>query len=79
MLYLGANQRYVLRQAKEQHTGRIIDTLNRCMNLLPSDTLKRVSSIGLSGQMHGLLFWTSQSGKTCAICLCACVRARARG
>ncbi|XP_056909490.1 sedoheptulokinase isoform X1 [Takifugu flavidus] len=49
-------------KAKEQHTGRIIDTLNRCMNLLPRNTLKYVSSIGLSGQMHGLLFWKSQSG-----------------
>ncbi|CAF98503.1 unnamed protein product, partial [Tetraodon nigroviridis] len=49
-------------QAKEQHTGRIIDTLNTCMNLLPRDMLEHVSCIGISGQMHGILFWTSQRG-----------------
>uniref|UniRef100_H3CSZ0 Sedoheptulokinase n=1 Tax=Tetraodon nigroviridis TaxID=99883 RepID=H3CSZ0_TETNG len=51
-----------LKQAKEQHTGRIIDTLNTCMNLLPRDMLEHVSCIGISGQMHGILFWTSQRG-----------------
>ncbi|KAG8008261.1 Sedoheptulokinase [Nibea albiflora] len=49
-------------KAKEQHTGRIIDTLNRCISLLPADKLKHVSSIGLSGQMHGVLFWKAQGG-----------------
>lgn len=63
-----------LHQAKEQHTGRIIETLNRCVSLLPSDALKHVGTIGLSGQMHGLLFWTSQSGKTGAIGPCVCAR-----
>ncbi|TKS83599.1 Sedoheptulokinase [Collichthys lucidus] len=49
-------------KAKEQHTGRIIDTLNRCISLLPADKLKHVSSIGLSGQMHGVLFWKAKGG-----------------
>lgn len=51
-------------QAKEQDTGRIIDTLNRCIDLLPGDKLQRVRSIGLSGQMHGVLLWKAKSGKT---------------
>ncbi|KAM3601684.1 uncharacterized protein V6R79_016792 [Siganus canaliculatus] len=49
-------------KAKEQHTGQIIDALNRCIRLLPRDKLQRVSHIGLSGQMHGVLFWKAQSG-----------------
>ncbi|XP_044078036.1 sedoheptulokinase [Siniperca chuatsi] len=49
-------------KAKEQNTGRIIDTLNRCIRLLPRDKLQHVGSIGLSGQMHGVLFWKAKSG-----------------
>ncbi|XP_042370912.1 sedoheptulokinase-like, partial [Plectropomus leopardus] len=49
-------------KADEQQTGRIIDALNRCVGLLPADKLQRVSSIGLSGQMHGVLFWKAKSG-----------------
>ncbi|KAM8742351.1 sedoheptulokinase [Acanthopagrus schlegelii] len=49
-------------KAKEQHTGRIIDTLNRCIGLLPRDKLQHVSSIGLSGQMHGVVFWKGKGG-----------------
>uniref|UniRef100_A0A665T5Y9 Sedoheptulokinase n=1 Tax=Echeneis naucrates TaxID=173247 RepID=A0A665T5Y9_ECHNA len=49
-------------KAKEQNTSRIIDTVNRCLGLLPRDKLQCVRSIGLSGQMHGVLFWKAQSG-----------------
>ncbi|XP_076025207.1 sedoheptulokinase [Genypterus blacodes] len=49
-------------KAKEQDTTRIIHTLNRCMDHLPRDKLQRVRSIGLSGQMHGVLFWKANSG-----------------
>ncbi|XP_040906932.1 sedoheptulokinase [Toxotes jaculatrix] len=49
-------------KAKEQDTGRIIDALNRCIGLLPRDKLQHVSSVGLSGQMHGVLFWKAKSG-----------------
>ncbi|XP_068601040.1 sedoheptulokinase [Brachionichthys hirsutus] len=49
-------------KAKEQHTGRIIDTLNRCVGSLPRDKLQHVGSIGLSGQMHGVLFWRGRAG-----------------
>ncbi|XP_061608565.1 sedoheptulokinase isoform X1 [Phyllopteryx taeniolatus] len=49
-------------QAKEQNTVRILDTLNRCVGLLPGDKLQHVCSIGVSGQMHGVLFWNAQSG-----------------
>lgn len=51
-------------QAKEQETGRIIDTLNRCIGLLPRDKLQHVVRIGLSGQMHGVVFWKAKSGTT---------------
>ncbi|XP_057677710.1 sedoheptulokinase [Corythoichthys intestinalis] len=49
-------------KAKEQDTGRILDTLNRCIGLLPRDKLQHVCKIGVSGQMHGVLFWNSESG-----------------
>ncbi|XP_017268033.1 sedoheptulokinase [Kryptolebias marmoratus] len=49
-------------QAKEQDTGRIISAVNRCVSQLPADQLQRVSSVGLSGQMHGLLFWKEKGG-----------------
>lgn len=50
-------------QAKEQDTARILDTLNRCVGLLSKDKLQHVCSIGVSGQMHGVLFWNAKSGK----------------
>ncbi|KAJ0004291.1 hypothetical protein NQD34_010505 [Periophthalmus magnuspinnatus] len=49
-------------KANEQDTGRIIDTLNQCIQKLPADKLKHVLRIGLSGQMHGVLFWKARSG-----------------
>ncbi|XP_071382050.1 sedoheptulokinase [Centroberyx affinis] len=49
-------------KAKEQDTGRIINTLNQCIASLPRDKLNNVSRIGLSGQMHGVLFWKGSSG-----------------
>ncbi|XP_055004864.1 sedoheptulokinase [Boleophthalmus pectinirostris] len=49
-------------KANEQDTGRIIDTLNQCIQKLPADKLKNVTRIGLSGQMHGVLFWKARSG-----------------
>ncbi|XP_072302700.1 sedoheptulokinase [Eucyclogobius newberryi] len=49
-------------KTREQDTGRIIDTLNQCIQKLPANKLKHVTRIGLSGQMHGVLFWKAQSG-----------------
>ncbi|XP_060911838.1 sedoheptulokinase [Labrus mixtus] len=49
-------------KAKEQDPGRIVEALNRCVGQLSRDKLQRVSSIGLSGQMHGVLFWKAKSG-----------------
>nr|XP_061817930.1 sedoheptulokinase-like [Nerophis lumbriciformis] len=49
-------------KAKEQDTRRIVDTLNRCIALLPRDKLQNVAKIGVSGQMHGVLFWKAKSG-----------------
>ena len=50
-------------QAKEQDTGQIIRTLNECIAFLPSDKRQNVIGIGVSGQMHGVLFWKAKSGK----------------
>ncbi|XP_056449754.1 sedoheptulokinase [Gadus chalcogrammus] len=49
-------------QTHEQETGIIISTLNKCIALLPREKLLNVSRIGVSGQMHGVLFWKSKTG-----------------
>ncbi|XP_077597181.1 sedoheptulokinase isoform X3 [Stigmatopora nigra] len=49
-------------KAKEQDTGRILETLDRCIDLLPRDKMQHVGRIGVSGQMHGVLFWNSERG-----------------
>ncbi|XP_077361258.1 sedoheptulokinase isoform X1 [Festucalex cinctus] len=49
-------------KAKEQDVVRILDTLNQCVGLLPRDKLQHVGSIGVSGQMHGVLFWNAERG-----------------
>ncbi|XP_074528494.1 sedoheptulokinase [Halichoeres trimaculatus] len=48
-------------KAAEQDPVRIIEALNRCVSMLPREELQRVRSIGLSGQMHGVLFWKAKS------------------
>ncbi|XP_062844700.1 sedoheptulokinase [Trichomycterus rosablanca] len=48
--------------AKEQDPVKIIATLDQCMSALPKDKLNKVVCIGVSGQMHGVLFWKSKTG-----------------
>ncbi|XP_062341298.1 sedoheptulokinase [Osmerus eperlanus] len=47
---------------KEQDTGQIINVLNKCIASLPGNKLKDVIMIGVSGQMHGVVFWKAKSG-----------------
>ncbi|KAM9788227.1 sedoheptulokinase [Neosynchiropus ocellatus] len=49
----GAGETYM----REQDPIRIIGALNRCMSQLSFDKLQHVCGIGVSGQMHGVLFW----------------------
>ncbi|KAM9320336.1 sedoheptulokinase [Gastrophryne carolinensis] len=49
-------------QMKEQDVGLIIRALNDCLTALPGEELQRVTRIGVSGQMHGVLFWKSVRG-----------------
>ncbi|XP_064425081.1 sedoheptulokinase [Latimeria chalumnae] len=49
-------------QGKEQDVSRIVRALNECIAALPSDGLQRVVSIGVSGQMHGVMFWKTGQG-----------------
>ncbi|XP_042562800.1 sedoheptulokinase isoform X1 [Clupea harengus] len=48
--------------AKEQNPERIIDTLNKCVTSLPREKLQKVVGIGVSGQMHGIVFWRANTG-----------------
>ncbi|NWR84689.1 SHPK Sedoheptulokinase, partial [Furnarius figulus] len=49
-------------QGMEQNVQRIIRALNECLAALPQQQLQRVSHIGISGQMHGVVFWKSDKG-----------------
>ncbi|XP_041947103.1 sedoheptulokinase isoform X1 [Alosa sapidissima] len=48
--------------AKEQDPERIINTLNQCVASLPGEKLQKVVGIGVSGQMHGVVFWRAKTG-----------------
>ncbi|XP_037666556.1 transient receptor potential cation channel subfamily V member 1 isoform X4 [Choloepus didactylus] len=50
-------------QGREQDVSRITQALNECLAALPRQQLRRVGSIGVSGQMHGVVFW--KKGKGC--------------
>ncbi|XP_005240551.1 sedoheptulokinase [Falco peregrinus] len=49
-------------QGMEQNVWRIVRALNECLAALPQQQLQRVSHIGVSGQMHGILFWKKDKG-----------------
>ncbi|XP_064534019.1 sedoheptulokinase isoform X1 [Pseudopipra pipra] len=49
-------------QGMEQNVQRIIRALNECLAALPQQQLQRVTHIGISGQMHGVVFWKSDKG-----------------
>ncbi|XP_048044281.1 sedoheptulokinase isoform X1 [Megalobrama amblycephala] len=49
-------------RAKEQDPALIIAALDKCMDALPKDKLKKVKCIGVCGQMHGIVLWKSKSG-----------------
>ncbi|XP_071431508.1 sedoheptulokinase isoform X2 [Pithys albifrons albifrons] len=49
-------------QGMEQNVQSIIRALNECLAALPQQQLQRVSHIGISGQMHGVVFWKSDQG-----------------
>lgn len=46
----------------EQDVQKIIKALNECLAALPQQQLQRVTHIGISGQMHGVVFWKSGKG-----------------
>ncbi|XP_074046632.1 sedoheptulokinase [Macrotis lagotis] len=50
-------------QGREQDAGRILRALGQCLGALPAGGLRRVRGIGVSGQMHGVMFW-----KSCQAC-----------
>lgn len=42
--------------------SRIIQALNECLAALPQQQLRKVRAIGVSGQMHGVIFWKTGQG-----------------
>ncbi|XP_007935667.2 sedoheptulokinase [Orycteropus afer afer] len=51
-------------QGREQDVSRIIQALHECLAALPQQQLRNVRAIGVSGQMHGVMFW--KTGQGCA-------------
>ncbi|XP_030392631.1 sedoheptulokinase isoform X2 [Gopherus evgoodei] len=49
-------------QRMEQDVQKIIKALNECLVAFPQEHLQRVSRIGISGQMHGVVFWKTNQG-----------------
>ncbi|XP_059990853.1 sedoheptulokinase isoform X2 [Lagenorhynchus albirostris] len=49
-------------QAQEQDVRRIIQALHECLAALPRQQLCKVCGIGVSGQMHGVMFWKTGQG-----------------
>nr|XP_004672446.2 sedoheptulokinase [Jaculus jaculus] len=49
-------------QGQEQDVSRIIQALNECLADIPPQQLRRVGGIGVSGQMHGIVFWKVHQG-----------------
>ncbi|KAJ7308804.1 hypothetical protein JRQ81_008071 [Phrynocephalus forsythii] len=49
-------------QRNEQDVRKIIAALNECLASFPPTQLSRVSRIGVSGQMHGIMFWKTGRG-----------------
>ncbi|XP_020820441.1 sedoheptulokinase isoform X2 [Phascolarctos cinereus] len=47
------------RQGQEQDVHRILQALSECLRALPMWQLQSVRGIGVSGQMHGVMFWKS--------------------
>ncbi|XP_012581828.1 PREDICTED: sedoheptulokinase isoform X2 [Condylura cristata] len=49
-------------QGQEQDVSKIIQALHECLAALPRQELRRVCGIGVSGQMHGIMFWKTGQG-----------------
>ncbi|XP_006863532.1 PREDICTED: sedoheptulokinase [Chrysochloris asiatica] len=49
-------------QGREQDVSRIIQALHECLAALPRQHLRKVGAIGVSGQMHGVMFWKTGQG-----------------
>jgi len=45
----------------EQDVGKIMSAVDGCMGEIPPDLAARITKIGVSGQMHGLVMWTKQT------------------
>ncbi|XP_075417297.1 sedoheptulokinase [Tenrec ecaudatus] len=49
-------------QGREQDVSRILQALHECLAALPRQELRKVGAIGVSGQMHGVVFWKTGQG-----------------
>jgi len=48
------------RLASEQDVRKIISAVDDCLVEIPANLASRVTKIGVSGQMHGIVLWTRQ-------------------
>jgi len=50
--------------ASEQDVVKIVSAVDACMTEISPDIAARITKIGVSGQMHGLVMWTRHSQNT---------------
>ncbi|KAI9564353.1 hypothetical protein GHT06_008091 [Daphnia sinensis] len=48
-------------EGAEQDVSKIISAVHNCIGRIPRDLLKNVTSIGVCGQMHGVLLWNRET------------------
>ncbi|XP_069471297.1 sedoheptulokinase isoform X2 [Ambystoma mexicanum] len=49
-------------EGSEQDVRKIVEALNECLASFPNKLLQLVTRIGISGQMHGVVFWKIKQG-----------------
>ncbi|XP_056662913.1 sedoheptulokinase [Monodelphis domestica] len=51
-------------QGREQDVGRIVQAVGECLEALPAWQRRQVLRVGVSGQMHGVVFWQGGQAAT---------------
>lgn len=50
-------------EGNKQDVPKIVSAVHGCVSRLPKEVLRRVSKIGICGQMHGVVLWKNGNVK----------------
>ncbi|KAE9327898.1 hypothetical protein PF008_g16297 [Phytophthora fragariae] len=64
-------QDFVENKIGVQNVDQVLLAVQRTVNLLPEAARRRVTSVGICGQMHGIVWWCSRAVHEAAECLLA--------